>query len=115
MPTPKLSQPDQPVKNVTVRELRRWEELGDQARQAEAHARALRKEQGQLAGEILRFVAEKAGRTRTMERSGYRLSIVAKLKPVQWLGQFLARHGQEEVDRIKSEAGFYDSLQVEKL
>lgn len=115
MPSPDLKKKANQLRNITKTDIQRYWQLADQARTAESHARALRKDQASLAGEIQTFVLDRCGRTRTIDRSGYRLSIVAKLKSPSWLQEFRDRHGQEEVDAVKARQASTDRLHVEKL
>lgn len=115
MPHPNLKQQSIPPRNITKHDLVRWQQLGDEARTAETRSRALRKDQASLAGEIKDWVLDRCGRSRTIDRSGYRLSIVSQLKLPRWLDEFRDRHGQDEVDAVKARQGSTDRLQIEKL
>ncbi len=116
MPTPNLTKPVEKVANVTRTDIERHETLGQQARDYENLARAKRKEQTDLKAKILAFVESKAvGKSRTINRSGYRLSIVTVKKGVQWAKEFAQAMGDAAAAKLRKNVGTADKLQVEKI
>lgn len=116
MATPKLTKPIEKVAHITRVDIERYEKLGDEARGYERLAKAKRTEQGELKTKLMGFVeAKKKGKNRTVDRSGYRLSITTVAKSVSWVKEFTAQVGFAAAEKLRETAGTRDVLKVKKL
>ncbi len=116
MPAPSLSAPA-PTKPAAVfkRDLERWEELDDQRKELARQSRDLGKEQAEIEQKVEAFVRDQAGKTRTMERSGFRLSILTVAASVSWKSLFQKTAGVAAVKQAEKDAGTRDKVSIERL
>lgn len=115
MSTPDLTPAPAKVRTIYKADLEKREELLEQKRRLGREADAIGKQVEALDDEISRWVLDQAPKERTVNRSGFRLSILAKRKGVSWSGEFLKRFGVTEKKKLEERQPFVDKLQIEKL
>ena len=116
MATPKLTKPIPKVANVTRTDIERFEKLAEEARGYERLAKAKRTEQKAIGEKLVLFIdAKKTGKQRSIERSGYRLSINSVPKSVQWAKEFVKAVSAVAAEKLRKNAGTRDVLKIEKL
>lgn len=117
MPAPKLSKTPPPKpKNITKADIEQYLALEAERKEANRQAYLLGKKAAGLKDAIMAFVAAKCGgKTRSITRSGFRLSLLEVAGSVAWKAAYVALAGQERADELVAEAPTKDELQVERL
>jgi hypothetical protein len=115
MSTPQLKPSKPKVLNITRKDLEGREALADKARRLESESRQVRKLLAAIDDDIMRFVLDKAPKERTVNRSGFRLSILAKRKSVSWVTEFVKRLGERAKLEVAEAQPLVDRLEIVKL
>lgn len=100
------------IKRVDIDEYKR---LGEERRELNRQAAALEKREKALERDITAYVLEKAGKVRSLDRCGHRLSVEEVAGTVSWQSEFEKLRGQAEVERLKAAAPKRDKLRVVEL
>lgn len=111
---PSLTAAHPVIRNIGSKDIGRLLELQRERAEIESTARRLKRQEDELAAEIMAYVADKAGKVRTLDRCGYRLSIVAKPGSVSWQSELQTLVGAARIEELKAAAPARDKLQVEK-
>lgn len=111
----RLSKADQPKpRAITRKDIETYLDLEDRRRAAFRTAYDLAAQADQLGDEIAAFVeANKKGKTRVVDRSGYRLSILQRPGRVKWKDEYVTALGEEAAAAIEAQP--VDKLDVAKL
>lgn len=92
-----------------------YKRLQAERRELERQAAALGRQEKALAADITAYILDKAGKTRSVDRCGHRLSLLEVAGSVSWQSEFAKLQGQAEVERLKREAPTRDKLEVVEL
>jgi hypothetical protein len=104
------------ARNITRKEIEEYLATCEHARALESQARNLRKLAGVLEGEIKEYIdAHKSGPVRSVDRSGYRLSIELVPGNVAWMPAFVRACGEAEAQRLRDEAEQKEKLKIQAL
>jgi hypothetical protein len=117
MPAPNLSKTTPAaVKNITRADIEKYLAIEDQRRELGRQMYLLTKQANAIEDKLEAYVLAKAPtKSRTIERSGYRLSIVEKAGAVSWKTAFVDVAGQAKADELVAAAPPRDELAIEKL
>lgn len=101
------------VPHLVKAEIEEYLALEEKRKAANRQADDIEKQAKVLKARIEAFIVAKGGSARTVERSGYVLSIKQKAGSVAWKEEFLRVAGQEEAARLSAAAPKRDYLSVE--
>lgn len=104
-----------PVPNITKKDLEEWERLENQRKEASREARDLQKQQDIIEAKIKAFVEAKGGKSRSVERSGFRLALEKVKQQVAWKTEYIALAGQEQAEQLVADAPLKEVLAIERL
>lgn len=111
-----LTPPIKPLRTITRTDLARFLEMDRQRRELNRQAYLIAKQMAGLEADLVAWVTAKApGKSRTVDRSGYRLSIVSKPGSVSWKAAFVEACGDAAAEQLAAAAPPRDVLVVEKL
>lgn len=103
------------VPNITIKDLEAWETLENQRKEGAREARDLGKQQAIIEAKIQAFVEAKGGKSRSVQRSGFRLAIEQVKGSVAWKTEFISLAGQERAEELVANAPPKDVVVIERL
>ena len=118
MAMPTLTKPKAPAppRLIQRKDIEQFLETCDHARKLESQARNLRDMARMLERDIKAYVdANKEGPVRSINRSGYRLSIQQVSGTVSWMNEFVRVCGENEAQALRDAAPPREKLQVEEI